>query len=75
MYAFSLAWPGKQMIVRSIRANEGSKVTMLGVHEPLHWRNDPQQGLVIDVPENLQDESKRPCQFAWAFRISGTDRA
>jgi alpha-L-fucosidase len=75
IYAFSSAWPGKQMIVKSIRPNEGSKVTMLGVREPLQWRNDPQQGLVIDIPENLQDESKRPCQFAWAFRISGTDRA
>jgi alpha-L-fucosidase len=74
IYAFALTWPGKQLTLKSVRANEGSKITMLGTRDPLHWRNDPQHGLVIDLPENVQDESKRPCQFAWGFQISGTDR-
>jgi alpha-L-fucosidase len=75
IYAFALSWPGKQLTLKSVRANEGSKIAMLGLREPLRWRNDPGQGLVIELPETVQDESKRPCQFAWGFRISGTDRA
>jgi alpha-L-fucosidase len=73
IYAFALAWPGKQLALKTVRANDGSKVTMFGVREPLEWRNDSQRGLVINLPDRLQDALKRPGEFAWGFHISGTD--
>jgi alpha-L-fucosidase len=69
VYAISLKWPGDTLALRSLRAKEGSAVTLLGFKEPLKWRNDGERGLVIEVPKELQDEAKRPCKQAYAFRI------
>jgi alpha-L-fucosidase len=62
VYAISLKWPGKRLKLTSVRAVEGSKITMLGVSRSLPWRQGP-DGLIIDVPET------RPCKQAYAFRI------
>jgi len=35
----------------------------------LKWRNDEERGLLIEIPKELQDEAKRPCKQAYAFRI------
>jgi hypothetical protein len=37
----------------------------------LHWR--AYEGLAIDIPAALQDEMRRPCKTAWAFRIEGKE--
>lgn len=75
IYAFAQKWPASSLTLKSIKAKEGTQIRMLGVTAPLHWRNDPTSGLVIDIPQNLQDESKRPCKYSYCFRIEGTDRA
>jgi len=46
---------------------------MLGVKKPLAWRI-ADNSLVIEIPEQLQDEANRPCKQAWAFRIEGCYR-
>jgi len=69
VYAISLKWPGDALTLRSLRAKEGSAVTLLGFKEPLKWRNDGERGLVIEIPKELQDEAKRPCKQAYAFKI------
>jgi hypothetical protein len=33
------------------------------------WRADSAEGLVIEIASGLQDEAKRPCKAARAFRI------
>ncbi|MGD1104773.1 MAG: alpha-L-fucosidase, partial [Terriglobia bacterium] len=38
VYAISLKWPGESLTLRSLRAREGSRVTMLGVNTALKWR-------------------------------------
>jgi hypothetical protein len=43
---------------------------MLGVAAPLAWQQN-EQGLIIAIPEALQDEKARPCQHAWALKIPG----
>ena len=48
---------------------------MLGVREPLKWTCDAAKGLVINIPEELQEAGRRPCEFAWAVRIPTTARA
>jgi len=42
---------------------------MLGYDKPLRWRMDDDRGLVIELPEALQEEANRPCKQAYAFKI------
>ena len=72
VYAISLKWPGRALIMKSIRPRQASTITMLGYGKALAWRWDDAQGLVIDLPAELQDEAKRPCKQAYSFKIEGT---
>ncbi|MCX6927999.1 MAG: alpha-L-fucosidase, partial [Verrucomicrobia bacterium] len=74
IHAVALKWPGTRLVLSSVRARPGSDVFMLGVKEPLAWRNDDDLGLVIDIPDRLQDPAERPCQQAYAFKIEGKTR-
>jgi alpha-L-fucosidase len=68
IYAFALRWPGERLPLRSIRPSEGSVIQMLGADVPLKWtRQDA--GVEVQIPPGLQDESRRPCRFAWGFQI------
>lgn len=71
VYAISLKWPGKQLMLKSVRARNGSTIHLLGIPDPLPWHNAPQSGLVVELPEALQAESNRPCAQAYAFKIVG----
>ena len=66
---FALSWPGRKLSLTSVVPRPGSRVYLLGYAKPLAWRVDSGAGLVIDLPEEVQDESRRPCRFAWAFSI------
>jgi alpha-L-fucosidase len=67
VYAFVLAWPGTTLNLTSVRAKPGSQIHILGNSAPLRW-NARERGLSIDLAA-LQDETRRPCEFAWSFRI------
>lgn len=69
VYAVVLSWPGERLKLKSLRAKEGSAVQMLGAAESLPWKNDADNGLVVEIPPKMQDPAKRPCPQAWAFRI------
>ena len=69
VYAHTLSWPGKQLLLTSVKPKTGSNIYMLGKSEPLKWKYDSAQGLTIDVPEQLQTEANRPCKYAWTFKI------
>jgi alpha-L-fucosidase len=73
VYAICLQWPGSTLTLHTLHAKTGSKVTLLGVSEPVQWRNDQASGLHIEIPASLQDQSKRPCSLAYAFRIEPQD--
>jgi alpha-L-fucosidase len=75
IYAFSLKWPGAEIALKSVRGKPGSRITMLGVAQPLTWRNDESRGLVIEIPSPVQDESRRPSKYAYCFRIEVTDQS
>jgi len=69
IYAISLNhWPGKELVLKTVKAKAGSEIRMLGYDKALAWRMD-KKGLVIELPESLQDEAARPCKQAWAFKI------
>jgi alpha-L-fucosidase len=69
VYALALSWPGRTLRLASVVPRPGSNVNLLGYPARLAWRMDPDAGLTIDIPEEVQDESRRPCRFAWAFSI------
>ncbi|MGA2203899.1 MAG: alpha-L-fucosidase [Terriglobales bacterium] len=71
LYAICPQWPGPSLRLRTVRARQSTRITLLGVNEPLKWHEDNADGLVIEIPSALQDEAKRPCKVAWAFRIEG----
>ena len=66
VYAISLKWPGQALQLRSVRAKQGSPITMLGVKGHLKWQQD-KAGLNIQIPSAV--EEKRPCKQAYAFKI------
>jgi len=68
VYAICLKWPGQALTLSTVKPRAGSGIHMLGADKPLTWRQ-ADKGLVIDFPSALQDEAKRPCRFAWAFKI------
>lgn len=70
-YAFALKWPGDKLLLRTVRPAKGSKIRMLGTREPLKWSLSG-DGVEVQIPPGLQDESRRPCRFAWGFRIQET---
>jgi alpha-L-fucosidase len=69
VYAFTLLWPGKELLLTAVKPRAGSEIRMLGYPDPLRWSYDPARGLAISLPDNLQDEAHRPCQYAWAYKI------
>ena len=70
IYAISLNhWPGKELLLKTVKVQPDSEIRMLGYDRPLTWRMDDAKGLVIDLGEALQDEANRPCKQAWAFKI------
>src|SRR5208283_2044140 len=70
IYCFTTAWPGKTLAIRSLDPHQAGRVELLGSPKVLASRWDPEQGLVITLPEELQSEANRPCRFAWGFRIA-----
>ena len=66
VYAINLKWPGNQLALRSVAPAQGSQVYLLGVRQPLQWR---QQGeiCVIDIPAELAEH--KPCRQAYTFKL------
>jgi alpha-L-fucosidase len=66
LYAISMKWPGKSLVIRSARAVEGSEIVMLGAKHKLQWHQND-QGLVIAIPQVV--EQNKPCDQAYVFKI------
>jgi alpha-L-fucosidase len=69
VYCFASAWPGKQLRLSSVRPQAGSRISMFGYPEALHWTLDAGDGLIIEIPEALAEESRRPGNYAWGWTI------
>jgi alpha-L-fucosidase len=67
-YAICKRWPGKNLTLTGVRAKRGARIHMLGFAAPLPWKQN-KKGLVITLPDVLQDEKARPCHYAWVVRI------
>jgi len=67
VYATCLGVPGDEVFINTFRervnADEIRQVTMLGVDQPLQWRIDRDEGLIIETPEKI------PSEYANSFKI------
>jgi alpha-L-fucosidase len=68
VYAFLLGWPGESLHLRSIRAEEGSDIVLLGHDRPLSWASEA-DGLHIQLPPELEEAGNH----AWTIRIAAPD--
>jgi alpha-L-fucosidase len=71
VYAIALKWPGKELILSTVNPRGGSRIEMLGTRHALDWRYDQSGRVVILLPEELQSPDRRPCRYAWVFRLDG----
>jgi alpha-L-fucosidase len=71
VYAITDDWPGAALMLKTVRANEGSIIELLGTPGPLEWTQDD-RGLSIRLPASLADAARRSSSIAWAFRIQPT---
>lgn len=69
VYAIMTVWPGSQIRLTSLKPRPNSKITLLGSYTDLQWRWDSSSGTTVSFPEGLLDPSRRPCSFAWTFKI------
>jgi alpha-L-fucosidase len=70
IYAISRGWPGQALRLHTVEPKPGSEIFLLGWSKPLQWKHDQSAGLEVALPEELQDETKRPCKVAWSFKIA-----
>ncbi|MDR1813610.1 MAG: alpha-L-fucosidase [Tannerella sp.] len=69
VFAHTLGWPGKQLQLKAVKPAEGSKVYLLGYKKPLQWSH--RDGVTtITLPDELQTPKKRPCEYAYSFKIT-----
>lgn len=73
VYAISLKWPGRELCLKQVKPREGSRISMLGVPEPLAWHMDSARGLVVEIPDRLQTEQAQPCRQAYVLKIDLMD--
>lgn len=66
VYAISLKWPGAALLLKSVRARQGSKIYLVGSPRALDWTQDA-NGLTIQIPKDL--EQNKPCEHTYAFKI------
>ncbi|MDR0845399.1 MAG: alpha-L-fucosidase [Tannerella sp.] len=69
VYAISLEWPGKQLLLKSVEPAQGSKIYLLGYDKPLNWTHKNGVTTII-LPANLQKDANRPCNYAYTFKIN-----
>jgi alpha-L-fucosidase len=69
VYALVMTWPGKELRLSTVRPRQGSEIRLLGYDRPLAWKLDAASGLAVQIPEPLQDETRRPSRYSWALRI------
>jgi alpha-L-fucosidase len=67
IYAIITKKDGNDIRITSIQPVKGSKIYMLGVKEPLTWKEDA-GATVVTLPSQL------PCDYAWTLKIEGASK-
>ena len=70
LYAISLEWPDKELVLDIPEPPINAKVNLLGYKNNLPWKWSHGK-LHIDISKVSYNEM--PCEYAWVFRIKGMD--
>jgi alpha-L-fucosidase len=68
LYIISLKWPGAVLESTLARPKTGSTIRLIGYDHDLKWQQDADK-LTIQMPDELNNETKRPCQQAYVFKV------
>lgn len=69
IYVHCYQWPGKQLVLKTIKLERKSEITFLGNSKPLKWKYNKQKELVIDTPEKLLIDIPEDEKLAYSFKI------
>ncbi|MFA6450207.1 MAG: alpha-L-fucosidase [bacterium] len=69
VYAISLIWPGRELVLSAPVPAPDATVTMLGVKGNLKWSRGEDGKMHIEVPQLSIDEL--PAQHAYVFKLTG----
>jgi alpha-L-fucosidase len=68
VYAIMKKWPGRILNLKNSGAGKGCNVSLLGYDSALQWSTA--DGLLeVKFPDELMEENKRPCDYAWVLKI------
>ncbi len=70
VYAILTEWPGTSLTLKAVPPENIKSIEMLGYNQPLEWKKDG-EGILLEIPESLQNKEKRPCEYAWILKIKG----
>jgi alpha-L-fucosidase len=68
LYALSVGWPGRQLVLRDVHVPAGATVTMLGVPGAL---KTSLAGTTLTITTPDLGPEQAPCRYAFAFKITG----
>jgi alpha-L-fucosidase len=69
IYAHSFNWPGRQLVLKTVKPERNSKIYLLGYNNPLKWKYHRKKGLVIYTPLKIQQQIPASQQLAYSFKI------
>ena len=71
LYAILTEWPGNTIEFKYAKPEVGTEIFLLGYEKPLVWKNNSQEGIVIELPEKWQNPNSRPVNYAWVIKMKG----
>lgn len=71
VFAITLKWPGRELVLKEPKTTKDTVVTLLGYAQPLKWQRAAGGGLRIEVPQLSIDEV--PSRHAYVFKLSSVE--
>ena len=72
VYVISLKWPGATLSSELVKPKARTAIRMIGCEEDLAWWTEGGR-LIVAMPKAMQDEARRPCKQAYAFKVESDD--
>jgi len=69
IYAFSLHWPGKSLVLKTVEPKANSPIYLLGYPKPLNWTYSAGSGTTVQLPDDLLNSSSQKNFFVSGFKI------
>ena len=70
VYVFSYEWPGENLMIKTVKPRDNSKIYLLGYPEELNWKYDSANGLAIHLSSEMLNGFSEAARHAFAFKIN-----